>query len=238
MKTPRISPLLINDDQPQHLKAMQKAILAAIGLHLMLLILLPDLPKLIIPSIDRGLALNVFIRPPVTEKEFEQSLRQTLPLSNDRNNRLDSELTLRTPEIGEDDIPSEAAPEQQGTVSQATKAEPSGQEASTDTASNIIISFTAIRQFAKNYVAAQSQEKQSEFDYRKNSYRSDFSARRRSKTESRQNRFGDIYVRDETSRGDICFVQKADNSQSELAVNVVQFFRCGRKPLELELGSG
>ena len=217
---------------------MQKALIAALVLHLLLALLLPDLPRLIIPSIDRGVALNVFIRTPRPVEEFEQSLQQPLPLSTDRNNRLDSSLSLVSPDIGEEEVPTEAAPEQEGQASQPSKTKPSGQEASSKSRNSVIVSFTAVRQFAQSYVARQIQQTATEFNQRNNSYRSDFSTRRRTKTQSRQNRFGDIYVRDETSRGDICFVQQADNSQSELAVNVVQFFRCGREPLNLDLGKG
>lgn len=216
---------------------MHKAILAALGLHLLILLLFPDIPRLLIPSIDRGVTLNVFLRQPTPPDNFDQTLEQPLPLSTDRNNRLDGEITLVSPDLGEDEVATEEAPEQQGQASQPSKTEPSGQQASSDTPSNVTISFAAVRQFAKSYVAQQVQQRQSEFSQRNNSYRSDFSARRRTKTQSHRNRLGDIYVRDETSRGDICFVQQSDTSESELAVNIVQFFRCGRKPLELDLGA-
>ena len=217
---------------------MHKALLAALGLHFLLLLLLPDLPKLLIPSIDRGSSLNVFLRARVPLEKFDQSLQQPLPLSTDRNDRLESSLSLVSPEEGSDEVPTDAAPEQEGQASAPSKSPPSGEQASSKSLSNVIISFSAVRLFAKNYVAQQVKQQSKEFTRNENSYRSDFSARRRSKTESRRNRFGDIYVRDETSRGDICFVQKADASDGDFDVNVVQFFRCGRKPLELELGSG
>ena len=217
---------------------MHKALLAALGLHLLIVLIFPEIPKLLIPSIDRGATLNVFLRQPTPQTKFEQTLEQPLPLSTDRNNRLDGAITLVSPDLGDDEVPTEAAPEQQGRASQASKTEPSGQHASSNTPSSVTISFAAVRQFAKSYVAQQTQQEQSESSRLTNSYRSDFSARRRTKNQSHRNRLGDIYVRDETSRGDICFVQKADTSESELAVNVVQFFRCGRKPLQLELGAG
>ena len=93
---------------------MQKALLAALGLHLLIVLLFPEIPKLLIPSIDRGATLNVFLRQPTPQTKFEQTLEQPLPLSTDRNNRLDGAITLVSPDLGDDEVPTEAAPEQQG----------------------------------------------------------------------------------------------------------------------------
>ena len=53
---------------------MQIALCSAVILHLLLALLLPNIPPLVIPSIDRGQALSVFLRSAPEPEEFEQSL--------------------------------------------------------------------------------------------------------------------------------------------------------------------
>jgi len=231
--------LQVTLDQLQRLPPMRTALIAALLLHLLLAMLLPDLPKLLIPSIDRGATLNVFIRTPTPAKEFEQTLEQPLPQSTDLNNELDSSLSLVSPEEGEDTLPTEAAPEQEGDSTRATDQEPaSNQQTENGERSSVVVSFSMVRSFAQNYVAQEALLDPGLVERRQNRYRSDFSVRRRSKVESFNNRFGDVYVQSETSRGDICFFQKAEPGQDELAVNIVQFYRCDREPLKLDLNRG
>ncbi len=222
-------------DQRHRLSPMRIALIAALLLHILLAVVFPDLPKLVIPSIDRGSSLNVFIRASAPEQEFDQSLEQPLPKSTDLNNQTDTALSLVSPEQGEDDLPTEAAPEQDGRATTADEQTASTKKSETGKTSSVVVSFSMVRRFAQNYVAQEALLDSEIVERRRNRYRSDFSVKRRSNTDSFQNRFGDVYVRSDTSRGDICYLQRAEPTQDELAVNVVQFYRCDREPLKLDL---
>jgi len=64
------------DYRTDHLKS---AVFLALILHVVLAVLLPDIPKLTLQGFDRSSSLTVFLNEKEEEEKFDQSLNQQKP---------------------------------------------------------------------------------------------------------------------------------------------------------------
>lgn len=228
--------LRIEGDDPRHAH-MRLAIFCAMLLHLILVVFMPGLPELTLPTSNRGSVLNVFLKTESEAERFEQKLNQPFPFSNSDQALLEPTLGAASPESGDQGTVSEATAEQV-----AQKAENLGNrsagainEASIESVMRTDLAF--IRMFAQQEAIRHAEEHPEQVERFRRSFNSARNYHRRNKTNSYENRYGDYYTRTTSSSGDVCFLQRPGEIRDELSTNVVYFFRCGAKPLVLDLES-
>jgi hypothetical protein len=226
--------LLIEGDDPRHAR-MRLAMFCAMVLHLLVVMMMPGLPQLTMPTSNRGSILNVFLGTESEVERFEQELNQPFPFPNSDHALLEPTLGAASPEAGDD-----------GTVSEATEAQVAqqasklGDRSAGDTSDASIESIMRtdlafIRMFAQQEAVRHAEEHPEEVERFRRSFNSARNYHRRNKTDSYQNRYGDYYTRTTSSSGDVCFLQRPGENRDELSTNIVYFFRCGAKPVVLDL---
>jgi len=179
---------------------LKKALAAALLLHIALAFLIPSIPKLIIPNVDRGASLTVFLRKVVEqEEEFEQSLNQQLPLPADIPNLADPSLGSSSVEKGEDSLVSDAVEPSQSNAKPVSENETQG---SSDTGSElptVRFDFATVRLFARREAVRYAEQNSNSVERFARTFNRSRNYRRRSKIESYQDRLGDLYARSNSS---------------------------------------
>ncbi len=221
------------------MSALHKAALGALCLHLLLLAIFPAIPQwnLIVPT--KGVWLNVLLEKP-SQKPFDQRL-------NAANNQADSittqvsRLDAAKPTEGKDKVQSQASEEVAGVNNDATVSQAVGQNATNAVAPPLVFSHASVVRFSQQEAVRYADQAPDELARFTRSFHSRKRYPRRKQISSYKNRYGDQYIRSNTSNGDICFVKFADKSVSRpknaaAATYTVHFFRCEDKDIKLTQG--
>ncbi len=219
-------------EQHHHFK---KALTAALFLHIALAFLLPSIPKLMIPSVDRGASLTVFLKKVEEVETFEQSLNQQLPLPANIPDLADPSLGSTSIEKGEDSLVSEPVEPAQANAEPVSENETQGSSDKGDQKPTISFDFASLRLFAKREAVRYAEQNSHAVERFARTFNRNRNIRRRSKFESYQDRLGDLYARSNSSNGDICFKQQRERAQDDVSSNTVYFFRCDSEPLKLSI---
>lgn len=221
--------------QSNNLTELQRACLFAVLVHALLVSLLPDIPALKLPSIDRGKTITVFLREEPEEEPFEQTLLNP------------GEISQRLPETAQAQNPSLVAAsgqqEQLQDENQRLDAErddllrstPSGDSAQASVEPRITLSYASIKLFAEQEAYRHAEENPDLLARFKRSFNSSASYRARPDTESFTDLYGSYYVRNHAADGDICFKKEEEPQTDDFSTHMVLFFRCGEQPLKLNL---
>ena len=166
---------------------------------------------------------------------FEQELNQQ-DLNSSQPPEPSIQATSQLPDKQE--TVSNQSPALVGQDSETVETEIDGGQLNTNIAPSIKLDHSTIKLFAQQEAIDYIERNPEELRRFKRTFNINPSYRNRNKTESYKNQYGDYYVRTSTSKGDICFVQKHDSKPTDdFSFNIVQFYRCGRTPLGLELDS-
>ena len=211
------------------------AVILALLLHIVLAILLPDLPKLSLNGFDRPSSLTVFLKQEAEEERFEQSLNQQLPLPAKIDNLADPSLGSTSIETGEDTLVSEALEPSKQANEDAEDQSSFGAEGKGEATPTIRFDYAAVRLFARQEAAQYSDLFPKKVERFARTFNRSRNVRRRTRTESYRDKLGDLYARSNSSDGDICFKQQREQSVNEYTSNTVYFFRCDKQPQGLEL---
>ena len=215
-----------------HLKS---AIFLAIILHIALAILLPDLPKLSLQGFDRPSSLTVFLNEKEKQEEFDQSLNQQLPLPANIKSLADPSLGSISIETGDDSIVSEAVEPSPESSDQPEEVSSVGAGVNGDSTPSIRFDYATVRLFAQQEAIRYAELRPKDVDRFARTFNRSRNYRRRTRTESYQDRLGDLYARSNSSAGDICFKQQRVEAVDEFTTNTVYFFSCDKQPQGLEL---
>ncbi len=220
------------DYRTDHLKS---AILLAVILHIVLAILLPDIPKLTLQGFDRSSSLTVFLDEKEAEEEFDQSLNQQLPLPAKIETLADPSLGSTSIETGKDAVVTEPVEPTQDSSEQKEELTSIGIGDEGEATPSIRFDYATVRLFAQQEAIRYAELHPKEVDRFARSFNRSRNYRRRTPTESYRDRLGDLYARSNSSDGDICFKQQRVEAVDEYITNTVYFFRCDRQPKGLEL---
>ena len=216
---------------------MRVALACALFFHILLLALIPNIPDFKIPSASREAVLNVFLNKIAEPEEFEQVLNQQNGLENTEEPVTEPSLGAASPELGDDSQITEETPSVESSTESDVENESTGNDQVVVKPTRIIISWSALQKFTDLEVANYSQSNPDELARFSRTFSSSPSYRRRADTKSYKNQYGDYYVRNSSSSGDICFKQEREQSPNELSTKTVYFFRCDDGPTKLEIKS-
>lgn len=225
---------LVNDNQaPSYLRT---AMALTVAMHILLVIMMPDFPKIALTSLNPLPALNIFITKAREKKKFEQSLNQSLPTANKELALQDPSLGAASPIEGKASLVSEATPKIESLspdINQANQA--SGDPTPSKAAIRIDSAF--IKMFAEHDVQREVERNPEQLEKFSRSFNSPLNNQQRNKIDSHSDVYGNIYIRVNSSIGDICFKQDAEEGiPNDFMINTVYFFRCKSKPFKFELG--
>lgn len=216
-------------------RRLRQALALAFVLHLVFALLLPKLPPLIIPAIDRGAAILVYLEESAAEELFKQSLNNPASLVAESESDLSSSGFAATASEGDDDNISEPAPDIEANRSDQHASPPSGQDQTQGIEPTLFITRSMISFFAQQEAFLIAESEPDDLKRFARSFHSVRSYRKRSRTENFANRYGDYYVRNSSSVGDICYLQQKDEPELELSTRTVLFFRCDSKPQDFTI---
>jgi len=214
---------------------MRKAMVLALAAHCFLLLLLPGMPEFKIPTFSRNAALNVFIRREAEPEVFEQELEQVSSSVEPVQMLQEAQSDSSSVDPNEDGLVSDEAPELESRDVLAPNIDDAGQSPKSEVRSNILISRAAIQRFTDYEATLYSDQNKDELERFRRSFASSRSYRRRNQTRGYQNSYGDVYVRNSSSSGDVCFVQKQNALADEAVTRTVYFYRCDSEPKFFEL---
>jgi hypothetical protein len=206
------------------------AVILALILHLVLALVLPDIPKLSLQGYDRASSLTVFLAQTDEQEIFDQSLNQQLPLPADIDTLADPSLGSTSVEKGQSSIVSDELRPSAASSEQAQETPRSGSSSDGEKTQSIRFDYAAIKLFAKREAARYAELYPREVERFARTFNRARNYRRRSRTESYKDKLGDMYARSNSSDGDICFKQKRVEAVNEYATNTVYFFRCDSQP--------
>jgi hypothetical protein len=207
----------------------------AFCLHFILAFILPNMAVLNIPAIDRGAVIQVFLQPSLDVEEFDQSLNNPASKVAQVASQRDSLGTTAASVDGNDESISDPAPQQEAERADRVDTRASGAEPTSGLQPDLFITRSMIQFFAQQEAFLVAEREPDDLQRFERSFRSVRSYRKRSKTESFENRYGDYYVRNSSSVGDICYLQEKDQPEVELSTKTVYFFRCNSKPLDFSI---
>lgn len=221
-------------NRAKRLRRLLRALGYAVLAHMVLVLVLPDLPKLTIPSIDRGRAIRVFLRATPEPEVFEQTLQNPGLLANQLRDTRPTAGIIPA-QSGSEDENSEAAPTIDSERQDNSQSNASGSEENAGIKPNTFITTSTIRLFAQREAFQHAESNPDALQRFQRSFRSVASYRRRSRSDSYIDRYGDYYVRTSSSTGDICFKQEKELQVDDFSTNTVMFFSCERGPLKIDL---
>lgn len=225
--------LASNITKQQH--NLKVALIAALLLHVILAVLLPSIPKLVLPNVDRGASLTVFLSKVPEKEEFEQSLNQQLPLPANIPNLADPSLGSASVEKGEESLVSDAAEPAQANAEPISENETQGASDTGNDKPSVRFDFASVRLFAKREAVRYAEKNSRSVERFARTFNRSRNIRRRSNVESYQDRLGDLYARSNSSDGDVCFKQQREQTRDDFSSNTVYFFRCDREPMKLSI---
>jgi len=211
------------------------AVILALVLHLALAAVLPGIPKLSLQGYDRASSLTVFLAQTDEQEIFDQSLNQQLPLPANIDTLADPSLGSTSIEKGQSSIVSDELRPSTASSEQDQEASSSGSRTDGEKTPSIRFDYATIKLFAKREAARYAESHPREVERFARTFNRARNYRRRSKTESYQDKLGDLYARSNSSDGDICFKQKRVEAVDEYVTNTVYFFRCDSQPKGFEL---
>jgi hypothetical protein len=206
------------------------AVILALVLHILLAIVLPDIPKLNLQGYDRASSLTVFLEQADEQEIFDQSLNQQLPLPANIDMLADPALGSTSIEKGQSSIVSDELKPSAASSERAQHAPSSGSSTDGEKTPSIRFDYAAIKLFAKREAARYAELYPREVERFARTFNRARNYRRRSRTESYKDKLGDLYARSNSSDGDICFKQKRVEAVDEYVTNTVYFFRCDSQP--------
>jgi len=215
-----------------HLKS---AIFLALILHVLLAVLLPDIPKLTLLGFDRPSSLTVFLSEKEEQEEFDQSLNQQLPLPANIDTLADPSLGSASIEQGEDAIVGQAVEPSQSSSDQTEDVSSLGSGTDGDSQPTIRFDYATVRLFAQREALRYADLHPKEIERFARTFNRSRNYRRRSRTEGYKDRLGDLYARSNSSSGDICFKQKREEAVDQITTNTVFFFDCNKQPQGFEI---
>lgn len=216
---------------------LRHALVMAVVLHIVLLLALPDIPKILFPDIKYHSRITVFLKSNDKADTFQQSLNQP-SLSATQQSLLEASPSSASVQKGEEEVVSEASPEVQSQYTNNSKADAAGKEVNNNIQPAVLFSYSLITRFAQQEAIQYAEKNPDQVDRFGRGFNSARNYQRRSRTRSYSNLYGDRYVRNNSSNGDICFVQQREAiNNNDSPEKVVTFFRCDRKPQKLELNS-
>lgn len=221
--------------QFNHLTELQRACLYAVLMHALLVMLLPDIPALKLPSIDRGNTITVFLREEPEEEPFEQSLLNPGEISQRLPETAQAQNPSSVTASGQQDQLQDENQRLESERNDLLRSTPSGNSAQASVQPRITLSYSAIKLFAEQEAYRHAEENPDLLARFKRSFNSSASYRARPNTESFTDLFGDYYVRNHAADGDICFKKEEEPQTDDFSTHMVLFFRCGEQPLKLNL---
>lgn len=201
----------------------------------MLGFLLPALPPLTIPAISRASSLKVYLQRNPEPATLKQNLHDPASIVSKQLMEQDTRSATPLAVGGVDQTISEATPQVNAERTDRSISNPSGTEANAGLRPRAFFSRSSIRIFAQQEAFLHAEQNPDLLQRFKRRFRSSLSHRRRNNTESYRNRYGDYYIRNSSSVGDICYLQEKNHVVGELSTNTVYFFRCNSKPAALKL---
>lgn len=218
---------------------LRTALFFAMLLHLILALLFPNLAPFKLSMFGRDVVLNIFLNKTEEPEQFEQSLNKPSPLPEADQPLTEPSLGSASTTLGDESQVSEASPEIESPRSDTIKTNPAGDKPKSSNRPAMFISSAMIKTFAQQEVQRESALHPEIYERFKRSFNSRRNYARRNRSKSYKNQYGDYYVRANSSRGDICFVQKQEFHPSEfISTNTVFFYDCKSEPQGFELNSG
>jgi len=214
---------------------LHKALGLAILMHVLLALMVPDMPRMIIQGVARDSALKVFLQKKPEPEKFEQSLNQPSISAQVWQELQESSASASSADQADDEQISDDVPEVSGSDSTSRESEQAGDSEEVAVQRDIMINSVAIRQFTDYEANLYAEQNPDEVEAFSRSFVSHRSVRRRNRTDGYKDRFGDVYVRSSTSSGDVCFVQQSNKLDNEPSVRTVDFYRCDSEPKKFEL---
>lgn len=214
---------------------MPVAVVCALFFHALLLALIPGIADFKIPSASREAVLNVFLNKIAEPEKFEQTLNQQNALQKNNEPIAEPSLGAANPELGDDSQITEEAPSVESSSETNIENQAAGNDQVVVKPTRVIVSWSALRKFTDLEVANYAPANSEELARFNRTFSSSPSYRRRADTQSYKNRYGDHYVRNSSSSGDICFKQEREQIPNELSTKTVYFFRCDDGPSKLEI---
>lgn len=229
---------MLNADTPFPLSTMQKAALGALVLHLLLLALIPQIPRWDLPFVEQGFRLNVVLKK--EEEQFQQSLNYPTNDIKDEVSQATS-LNIASPAPGEDDSQATESQEVTGESSDIVETKAIGQNNTNKISPAVLFGYTSILKFAQLEAVRYTDTNADKLARFSRSFNSRRQYQRRKRTNSYKNQYGDQYVNNGSSNGDICFVKTADKVSTQSGTfdantYTVHFFRCKDKETGLFKG--
>ncbi len=219
---------LFEDIENRRLTAMQTAIASALALHIGLLLLLPSLSNMSFSLVDSGLRLNVVLETQPDQKDdFDQSLNASSDsISTQANTGL--ELNVSSGGYQEDNV-AESQPVE-GRHNDSDKSQAIGLNSTNSETAPSVFSRSSLLKFAKQEAVRHADANPDEVKRFNRSFQSRRRLQRR-KRSSYRNQYGDTYLGDGRSSGDICFVKTAEAGRGPAGTQdaptyTVHFFRC------------
>lgn len=210
---------------------MRQAALAALSLHVLLLLLLPPVKNWNLPPIEHGLRLNVVLEQ--VQDKFDQSLNYPSNTPSDKVSQASS-LNIARSAPGEDDSEASQSDEVTGTSSDSVETKAVGLSKTNSISPSVLFSYSSIMQFARQEAVKFADVNPNDLRRFNRSFNSRRQYQRRKKANSYTNQYGDQYVKNGSSNGDICFLKTAEglaNQTGTFDANTytVHFFRCSEK---------
>jgi hypothetical protein len=165
------------------------------------------------------------------EPEFNASLNQELPLAANIDQVATPSLGADSVEISDDKLVSDKQDLNDLSGKENSEQTLNGNLASQDDTPSVRFDFAMVRLFAKQEAIRYAEFQPRKIERFARTFNRSRSSYRRNSKESYRDQVGDIYVRSNSSSGDVCFKQKRDVSQSDLSTNTVYFFRCDSEPI-------
>ena len=219
---------------------MQKAGMAALLLHLLLLATFPNIPRWEVPFSEQGFRLNVILQKEEEEDVFKQSLNYSNNEAKEETSQ-SSSLNVASPAPGENDSDSTESQEVTGTSADKAESNALGQNTVNSLSPNVVFSYSSIIKFAQQEAVRYADANPDNLARFSRSFNSRRQYQRRKRTNSYKNQYGDQYVNNGSSNGDICFVKTAEslaNQSGTFDANTytIHFFRCKDKGNKLNEG--
>lgn len=219
---------------------MQKAGITALLLHLLLLAVFPNIPRWEVPFAEQGFRLNVILQKDEEEDVFKQSLNYPNNEATEDTSQ-SSSLNVASPAPGEDESETTESQEVTGTSADKVETNAVGQNTVNSLSPNVVFSYSSIIKFAQQEAVRYAEANPENLARFSRSFNSRRQYQRRKRTNSYKNQYGDQYVNNGSSNGDICFVKTAEslaNQSGTFDANTytVHFFRCEDKEIKLNKG--
>ena len=224
---------------PTRKDRFRTGLILALVAHLVLLLTLPDIPKMQLNMLGRSGGINVFLNKAnkAEEKRFEQTLNQPSQSPSVEQSLVEPAAGSATPNPGEQSQVTEESPEITAQSGESQNRDAKGKKTSLSIQPEILIDRATITRFSQQSAVLYANQNSDDLERFRRSFNSYRSYQRRSQTLSYKDRYGDYYAKSSSSVGDVCYKQKRDIRQDEFSTKTVYFFRCDRQPKKFTIDS-